>query len=108
MCLEKGMILVHFLKEGKGAAGWLSQVSVQLRLMILLFMSLSPTSGSLLSACQCRARFGSSVPLYLSLPCLYSPENKQILKKKKKKKKKVERIDWGKMVETWIMPSVVE
>ena len=40
------------------------------------FVSSSPMSGSLLSACQRRAHFGSSVPLSLPCPHSCSPKNK--------------------------------
>ena len=58
-----------------GSAGWASDFG-SAQVMILWFRSSSPTAGLLLSTCQHRARFGSSVPLSLPLPYLCSPPNK--------------------------------
>ena len=55
-----------------GALGWLRSAQVT----ILQFVTSSPTSGSLMSACQYRASFRSSVPCPLPLPRWRSPPNK--------------------------------
>ena len=47
------------------------------QIVISRFVSSSPTSGSLLSACQPQACFKFSVPPSLPLPCLRSSNNKK-------------------------------
>ena len=65
------------------------------QVMTSRFVSSSPASGSLLSACQRRACIRSSVSLSLPLSRLRSLENKQTLKKKKKTLCKRFQCIWG-------------
>ena len=70
---------IHFFKSAEGVGHLSGLQSVECptlaQVMILRFVSWSPTSGLLLSAYQHRARFGSSVPLSLPLLHLCSPKN---------------------------------
>ena len=73
------VILTINIENNSSGGAWVAQsvehlTSVQV--MILQFVSSGPTSSLLLSACQCKACFRSSVPFFLPLSHLRSlPDN---------------------------------
>ena len=68
-------LVTECAKEGRLGAPSVEQPT-SAQVMISGFMSSSPTSGSVPSACQRRARSGSSVPLSLPLPRLHTLSKK--------------------------------